>query len=295
MRTLQEHLSASPQSDLYHYTTIAGFLGIVDSMMFWATDIYYMNDTKELVYAGDIVNEVVEDALRGHKHSTEIAGIFRGGIYNSQYANIFSISFTESRDLLSQWRGYGGDSGMAVCFAPAKLSRIAECNHMRLVKCIYDREQQVQIITELCERHIAEVTAAIEGGSRFSPEEAARSFFRDLCDIGPILKHPSFKDEGEWRMLSESYDMVYNGNLPWDRMGFRAGRSTIIPYLKVQLSVDYKNDDRDLRQDLGFHDVLIGPSAVAELPWRAVMAYLTARNVRYNQITPSGVPLRGSV
>ena len=39
---------------LFHYTTAAGLLGILDSSGFWATDLRFLNDAQEAVYARDL-------------------------------------------------------------------------------------------------------------------------------------------------------------------------------------------------------------------------------------------------
>jgi len=295
METLNAHLGISPETNLHHYTSIKGFLGIIESRQLWATDLQYMNDTKELIYAGDLLNEIIIENYKSHENYFELSELFKGGIYNSQYASVFGISFSEARDLLSQWRGYGGDAGMALCFQPSKLKAIAEANQMQLVKCVYDRDTQIKIVSEICDHYAEIYTEMRKENPKFDRSNLSEMFFRDLQLAGAIIKHPTFKDENEWRMISQVFDIVYEMNQPLDRMGFREGRSTIIPYLNTSLEVDFKDNDRDRRLDLGFHDVLIGPTGVAELPWRAVMNFLHTKNVRYSQITPSGVPLRGAI
>lgn len=295
MDKINEHSQEQPTANLHHYTTIRGFMGIVESRQMWATDLQYMNDTKELLYAGDIVNEVILENCKTHENYEELGKIFKSGIYNSKYASVFGISFSEARDLLSQWRGYGGEAGMAICFESGKLQTFAAANEMRLVKCVYDRDVQIKLVSELCDFHANEITRMKKEEGKFDPRAVAEDFYRALCSVAPIIKHPTFHDENEWRMISRVYDVVYRMDMPYPRMGFRDGKTTIIPYLKTTLAVDYQDARRDGRIDLGFHDVLIGPTAIAELPWRAVMNYLGAKNIKYSQISPSGVPLRGSV
>jgi hypothetical protein len=44
---------------LFHYTTAAGLLGILNDLAFWATDLRFLNDAQEAVYA----RETLVDAL----------------------------------------------------------------------------------------------------------------------------------------------------------------------------------------------------------------------------------------
>ena len=297
MVDLSKHFTDSPAAELYHYTSISGFMGIVESKRMWATDLQYMNDTKEIKYAGEIVEREILDKINEHENFEELNRIFRSGIYNGQYANVYGISFSEERDLLSQWRGYGGDAGMAICFSPQKLADIARKNQMFLVKCIYDQKTQADIVSNLCNQYAEDISKRIsddrDGKEKYDAGAVAESFFHDLSMLGAIVKHPAFKDENEWRMVSGVYDIVYRGNVPLKKMGFRAGSSTIIPYLNVSINLPTKFGES--RQDLGFHDVLIGPTSISELPWRAVSQFLDAQNVSYSQISPSGVPLRSNL
>jgi hypothetical protein len=176
-----------------------------------------------------------------------------------------------------------------------KLLAITASNEMNLIKCVYDRDLQIKMVSKVCEFHTNEITNLKEQGDKFDWRSIAEAFFRSLCSVAPIIKHPSFKDENEWRMISQVYDVVYTGDVPYSRMGFRDGKTTIIPFYKIDLAIEYQDQGQDGRINLGFHDILIGPTGVVELPWRAVMNYLSAQNIRYSQITPSGVTLRGSV
>ena len=42
---------------LYHYTTQAGLLGIIQSKQIWATSVLFLNDTTEINYAIKLIQE----------------------------------------------------------------------------------------------------------------------------------------------------------------------------------------------------------------------------------------------
>ena len=46
---------------LFHYTTQAGLLGIIDSRSLWFTDIFYLNDSTEMEYTFSIVGYVLSE------------------------------------------------------------------------------------------------------------------------------------------------------------------------------------------------------------------------------------------
>lgn len=45
---------------LFHYTTAAGLLGILKSAKLWATDLRFLNDAQEFIYARDTVIRAIE-------------------------------------------------------------------------------------------------------------------------------------------------------------------------------------------------------------------------------------------
>jgi hypothetical protein len=42
---------------LYHYTGIGGLLGMARSRAAWASNAYYLNDSREVVHACDVLDE----------------------------------------------------------------------------------------------------------------------------------------------------------------------------------------------------------------------------------------------
>jgi hypothetical protein len=56
----------APPPRLYHYTTPAGLLGIIENNKLWATHINYLNDATELGYA----RELIETALTRHEQTS---------------------------------------------------------------------------------------------------------------------------------------------------------------------------------------------------------------------------------
>ena len=68
IKAITENLySDIPKETLYHYTTFAGLVGIVDSRVLWASDIRYMNDSAELKHTADLIRvEITQRITAGH-------------------------------------------------------------------------------------------------------------------------------------------------------------------------------------------------------------------------------------
>jgi hypothetical protein len=73
----------------------------------------------------------------------------------------------------------------------------------------------------------------------------------NFAEIAPILKHPSFKEEKEWRLISP---LINSFN---DNVKFRTGKSMIIPYIEFSLA--------DENNKIDFEEIIIGPTPHLEL------------------------------
>jgi len=105
----------APPPELYHYSTQCGFLGIVKSDKIWASKIHYLNDSNEY----QLALSLARDLLRSKLEQVEISDRIKiecllDNIQQIEELNVCVVSLTEERDLLSQWRAYGGRAG-GVC------------------------------------------------------------------------------------------------------------------------------------------------------------------------------------
>jgi hypothetical protein len=77
MRTIDEVFSQTPESTLYHYTGIGSLLGIVDSGVLWASHIYYLNDSAEIIFACQLLRDLVKERTPGaSQQDAEFLGEF---------------------------------------------------------------------------------------------------------------------------------------------------------------------------------------------------------------------------
>lgn len=124
---------------LYHYTTMSGLKGIVESGNIHATNIRYLNDSQEFNFGLDFLKKVIlpseidfhvdnipltEDmSLLDHLillRINYILSCFRDDAsISSEY---FVTSFSSKPDVLSQWRAYGKEKvGYSIKFDSARL------------------------------------------------------------------------------------------------------------------------------------------------------------------------------
>jgi hypothetical protein len=274
---LNEVLSTKPSQPLYHYTTQKGLLGIVSSKAMWVTHTQYLNDHREFVHAVDLAREQVALLL---KASSSDAGRNRSLVrmkealeQQLQSINVCVCSFSEDRDSLSQWRAYGErTSGFAIGF-PAELVIAATASKgWYLAACVYEREQQREIIRNLVEEVLEENLSGEPGFTTGEKDEQGISFrgpagnlIAYLYRYAPILKDKSFKEEREWRVISrplmnQSQDFC-----------FREGRSFLIPYSKFPLHAE--------GIEFRLREIVIGPTPYQELSKSSIRNFLVSKNM----------------
>ncbi len=99
-----------PKTSLYHYTTVAGLFGIINSASVWATHTEYMNDPAEQSYPSIILGECIKALPREDAESFPEFRILFDSLLQ-RLASVVSGSvhvacFTELADSLVLWNTY---------------------------------------------------------------------------------------------------------------------------------------------------------------------------------------------
>ena len=117
--TVRALLTPDPPSILYHYTTPAGLLGIVEKKEIWASHTQYLNDQREFRHAVGIIEEEIAAMKKMHQHDKhqELLDEMASVLKDSESMNVCVCSLSEERDILSQWRAYGGGAGFSIGFS----------------------------------------------------------------------------------------------------------------------------------------------------------------------------------
>lgn len=280
MSLAEEIFSQKAETTLFHYTTQKGLLGICKSRTLWTTNIYYLNDSKEFKYSYDLLLEILQNKSDHEDISLEkvLANIVSsktgvGGCLSKSLSKILSfgsmpiyvLSFSEKGDLLSQWRAYGEKgSGFSIGFEPEVIETLIDKNEIngekfKVVKCSYDRVKQEKLISEILveeEAIMLEIKeAALEKKEISELQDDVINKLEGLLfkfiQIAPILKHPSFEEEQEWRLVSPLAGIKNFPTL------FRESDSMIIPYCEFKIA----DDD----EPLPFSTVKVGPTPYEDL------------------------------
>ncbi len=215
---------------LYHYTDAAGMLGISNSKTLWAGRGFDMNDSEEQKYFYSFLDEEIErmywgdiDPRKAKGARAELAALKelseRLKSDPELSPTIYTVSLTADPDDLGQWRGYCPRSGgVSLGFKSADLDALCEEQGFVLAKVSYGDYQDAKNLIHSTLLHCSKkIYGAVSGDELSSKdfeehaEEFATEAFRYLPLLAPILKHPSFRWEDEWRLISgpaDSADLI---------------------------------------------------------------------------------------
>lgn len=220
-----------------HYTTANALISIILNEQLWATNIKFLNDEQEFLHAIVLAKEVI-------KSSTEKADKFKANrsayddftkevtkaldnldTYHAE--SIFTCSFSEEKDLLSQWRGYcPNNQGYCIHFDLAGLLKAAKekFTSCEIFPCVYDNTEKKKRISAALNDHWKKFITLTDSKKR---EQEIRVLAYEIERLASYFKHPSFAEEKEHRLVIR---------LAWDieeHARFRAGPMSIIPFLEV--------------------------------------------------------------
>lgn len=99
-------------------------------VVLWLSDIEKSNDYQECMVCREYVNKGIKEYLKNDKKAIKAwEEWYKVGIQTSFQARTFGVCFSESKDQLSQWRGYAQNGmGMAIGFDKNILDELNSIN-----------------------------------------------------------------------------------------------------------------------------------------------------------------------
>lgn len=196
--------------------------------------------------------------------------------------SIYVCSFSEEKDLLSQWRGYTQNGiGFSIGFDFEHIYPLLDKQKFTISQCIYDESTQYSIIQEMINIFVTNFLNSEKEPYKdrlYVYEEYYENFINDFIQIAPILKHPSYEEEKEWRLISKP---ISSDNMDVD---YRAGASMLIPYYKLNLCEEGNT--------MLVHEIIVGPTQIPDLSRASVFDLLYSNKIRINSVSSSLIPYR---
>lgn len=283
--------SDTPKERLYHYTTFNGLLGIVDTGTLWASDIRYLNDSAELKHTADLIHLEINKRISYGSTNPDLINQFLDWVTHriTNGHMLFASSFRANGNLLSQWRGYSRiGKGVSLGFNPEVILECANSQSFQIGKCIYEQAEQKQLISKVIDsvEEMAEAASLAEATDHKSEREKDyHTIFEeiesDLLRIAAILKHPSFEEEEEWRVVSP----VITDYLE-EAVLFREGTSMLVPYVEFNLLTDPN-------QSVSLEHLFLGPTPNITISMNSLTMFLANHGIRpENGISYCQIPYR---
>ncbi len=214
--------------ELFHYTTVDAFASIYQTRTFWATHYEDMNDSSELqmfqTKLGESIRPVIQkiavakglDGAWGEREVARWLNIFhQTALGEHGLRDTFICSFcthdTEpdaaKHGLLSQWRGYGANGGVAIVLNTRGIEDLMECERNTFVhpvnhigNVIYDNEddkirEKYGLVFD-CAR---EIINTIHSNNTLDP--SLDKILVPFIQATTLIKHHGFREEQEVRIV----------------------------------------------------------------------------------------------
>lgn len=304
---------------VWHYTTAEGLRSIVLNKVLWATSYRFMNDTEEPKYATAILEseakEVRETIDPAHLERFNDLMVFA----HRKDLEVFLLCAARKPDLLTVWRGYGSvvpyaielDAKVDLLPVEQKVGYEHPSPPGGWEPELMDEDDEGRPIYGSSPDELLIETkpwAAVRYGKKMARKRVERiaklagrepNLLTDALspwlNLGGIdllqLKHPSFKDEREARMVFEVFPR-------WKFVLHRATRFGLTPYIEVSATDgDNQNADNDRfvtrpAKTLPIRAVHIGPSPLGEESISALREFLEFNGYPDVPIEKSTTPFR---
>jgi hypothetical protein len=297
---------ASPPDMLYHYTTADGLKGIIINGNIWATNYRYVNDLTEYVYANELLRADIASRIQ---HPNPIVDAVLKAILNTEdllvgAVDIFIACFCKEKDLLSQWRYYGGrgGGGYAIGFGRNTVTTQLIGASYQLYQVCYNERIQHLLIKDLLDSFcnaVEQLGIGLDPTTIVEPVISSKLPARDptkppaplqiksnvpaplgeLCmrlsfgflELACCFKNPSFAIEEEWRLVHKRFSETKANTR---NVSFRTSGATLIPYVELPLFIK-DHSKTGARWNYFLDEIVCGPGLNNRVTEKSLQ-YLTA-------------------
>lgn len=304
-----------------HYTSAENALSILSGRSIWLRNAAVMNDHSEIEHGRGILNRLLGGALGSRLFKAlddvhaDISLTIRQRYHQEAYfarEQTFMMSLCEHDHddwlgQLSMWRAYGGSrASVALIFKPEIIFDPSVSLDLYSSPVLYggDNEMAAELlkVVEALESSTATIAAV-------DPDMVIHIVAAALHFALLSTKHPGFREEREWRILSLARDLSANA---WVKSAVRSigGIPQIIQIMPLhghgstlpcnQVTMDQAMDSEDITYlpqfawDNLIDRIIIGPSLYPETIKAAIEAQLRADGASlWDQlVSVSEIPLR---
>lgn len=297
---------AETDNNVFYYTTVSTFRKFAENGCLWASHIRRLNDWQEFELGRTIIlgaltdfynnsgksvhnetrnylKEVITEAKRTMLPYRTLPRFGYGREYTDYWnSEVYNLSFTTNEDLLSQWKMYARESGVAIEFDFSRASdfwqkalhgnqeRMDFLQKNRIPRRInYDNDQLKKQLKDSIEQIDQDIDQAV---------------WRIICLLEqiPFFKHPGFSQEGESRLIFRPYKKIDGCKLTSSKVGYREWGHVLVPYLEIYCGKS-KGDVGDLSECIGWPvvSVTVGPGNDQDVVFESLIHRLEYGNTKF--------------
>ena len=255
---------------LFHYTSYEGFKAIVENRCLWHSDVRYLNDYQEVLFGKRLLADVYELAKEGPTvaNCAVLERVIPSVVDIELTA--FACSFSASPDLLSQWRGYSGGSGISLGFNALILE-----HHLGTPLTTIQYGEQ-QLTTRFHDALQMVASRGVESGS----EDGLVKNFQTMIFSA---KSAAFQEENEIRSVLTVEQALHHQHVKDPKVKYRTVGALLVPYVELSLGPVW---------DAVIQEIWIGPSRHGDLAWQSVREFADYHELGKVDVRKSGVPYR---
>lgn len=311
---------------LYHYTSVDAFEKMLKEMksnssgklIFWASNIHYMNDPNEMSFLYDELIEALPEienhldikempfsmfCLMGKNQGNVSFDLFKDikdNVFNKIFKSAFAISFTKEEDYLPMWSLYGNNgSGLCLEFdyeaLKMYLSESESLSFATRLEELYYHIKEIPIWVKIEEFYKYYHDRLSMKDNNIDPLRPCRDFIaRVLLEVAPILKHRSYAYEKEVRLLyhvilpGDADEIVSKADVrPMDKKypkvenpKVRVRNGMLIPYKEISIPIEC------------ITKIIVGPTLYPQLQSEALNVLLREVGIEGIEVEMSEVPYR---
>ena len=207
---------------LYHYTSYNSLISIIETGIFRAGSIKFLNDASEIRYAVSIFRACLDrKRARSTGKRLELLSAMQARMQVPlEIANVYSASFCDSPNQDDMW-GLYGERGHGFAFSVSELHSRGWFEHpfnAELYKCQYSED----LLTKLCFKALNEAETMFEGtplapnddtieadlnpfGIGYDAASFANEYLDQLAHAAAAFKPRAWQSEREWRYVFVKY------------------------------------------------------------------------------------------
>ena len=301
---------------IYHYTSAEAFLGMIHSddsipkeLSFWVSNVYYMNDTKEMTalydelikilpaiekdlnLSGELFSITDFPEIKIENRAINFEDILRKFFFDCLFRDVFVLSFSDQKDTLPMWSLYGKNgNGLCLVFDKEEIN-----------KCVDERHRVKEVFYSLSENPAYAFLK--DEYLKYYNEKGTDIKNKKLGFIVSVLtalpgrvKNPAYAYENEFRIIDHIVDMGdlgkwnviidKNKTTPAERpqniseTKVRVQKGLMIPYKVFKLPIHCLSS------------VVIGPSVNQKLQCEGLRNLLKGTHLKDEDIIMSSIPYR---